>query len=79
MFSSFAKDEKIVATNCDMGILFVEELKDDAKIYDADSLDIEDLPENIISISVKYIADPHKIKSLDNIEKYVTTFDETLD
>ncbi len=66
--------EKIVATNADMGMLFVENTLSKEILRDYDDIDPENLPDGM-PISVPYI-DDYKNKKIEELKKQIEEFND---
>lgn len=75
--SEIHKGEKIVATNADMGMLFVDESTGKEILKDYTDIDTENLP-NGMPISVPYIKDYKKAK-VEELLKQIEQFEDLND
>jgi hypothetical protein len=71
--SELQKGEQIVATNADMGMLFLEESDDIEILRDYSELDIDNLPEGL-PISLPYIED-YKNAKIEELKAQIKEFE----
>ena len=69
--------EKIVATNADMGMLFVKNSGGQETLVDYDDIDPENLPEGM-PISVPYISD-YKNAKIEELRKQIEEFNDIIE